>query len=413
MYFSKIVRAQEVTLAILKPTVTGSPVSVNKILDRLDKDEKFNILAARKTEFTSSMAAKFYAEHEGKFFYPRLQAYIRSGPVIALALQGENVISEWRKFIGPTKVTRTKYLNPGTLRHDFGVSDTRNSFHGSDAPESASNELKIVFPEMEFNSESTNEYSIDIPEILTRSSDGKLAIIEPKYPRPNPEITENFSYDGKIIPLAKEDFWDNYHRKQKQDWFLNQNQALAFIQSHTELADSERVRRLTVLDVGTGTSTLLLRIIFTMKKIDGWAIDFSEEACRFQSKSVENLMENYTRKTGGSESLLVKNGNSLVVLKDDVRSLSCQAGSIDILIDKGTMDAFMRLDEVETYQAMDELARVLSKNGKILQITEEPPEARTERWFKWSQTTKYDVHVQQEELSDKFGYIVTLSEKSS
>ena len=114
-------------------TVTASPKSVQKILEKLDADEKFNILAAKKTEISSSQAAKFYAEHEGKFFYPRLQAYVRSGPVIALALQGENVIANWRQLIGPTKVTKTKYLNPDTLRHDYGISDTRNSFHGHGA----------------------------------------------------------------------------------------------------------------------------------------------------------------------------------------------------------------------------------------------------------------------------------------
>ena len=113
--------------------VTASPKSVQRILEKLDADDNFNILAACKTEISASQAARFYAEHEGKFFYPRLQAYMRSGPVIGLALQGDGVIKNWRQLIGPTKVTKTKYLNPNSLRHDYGISDTRNSFHGQSA----------------------------------------------------------------------------------------------------------------------------------------------------------------------------------------------------------------------------------------------------------------------------------------
>lgn len=75
------------------------------------------------------------------------------------------------------------------------------------------------------------------------------------------------------------------------------------------------------------------------------------------------------------------------------------------------MDAFMRLEESESFQAMDEIARVLATGGCILQLTEEPPETRLERWFKWSQSTKYEAKIQQEEILGKFGYIVTLSER--
>ena len=75
------------------------------------------------------------------------------------------------------------------------------------------------------------------------------------------------------------------------------------------------------------------------------------------------------------------------------------------------MDAFMRLEESDSFQAMDEMVRVLRPSGKVLQLTEEPPETRVERWFKWSQTSKYEAKVQQEEIAGKYGYIVTVSLK--
>ncbi|CAG5089756.1 Oidioi.mRNA.OKI2018_I69.PAR.g12338.t1.cds [Oikopleura dioica] len=248
-------------------------------------------------------------------------------------------------------------------------------------------------------------------DVLSRKQSGALKIANLKYPPPNPQISDSYSADLESIPLAKEDFWDGYHRKQKQDWFLNQNQALDFIKRHTSIADTDRDHRVSILDLGVGTSTLMLRIIFMMKNLDGWAIDFSEEACRFQAKSVETLLENYSKKTGDSESLLVKNGNSLVICKDDCRSLTCADNSIDYIIDKGTMDAFMRLEESDSFQAMDEMVRVLGPSGKVLQLTEEPPETRVERWFKWSQTSKYEAKVQQEEIAGKYGYIVTVTLK--
>ena len=70
--------------------------------------------------------------------------------MIGLALSGENMIQNWRSSIGNTKVSRVKYLFPQTLRHDFGLSDTRNGFHGSDSVETATRELSILFPDFDF-----------------------------------------------------------------------------------------------------------------------------------------------------------------------------------------------------------------------------------------------------------------------
>lgn len=135
----------------------------------------------------------------------------------------------------------------------------------SDALQSAQNELSILFPDLKFDPENPKYCDIDIPDVISRRESDALKIEDLKYPPPNPQITKNYSTDLDSIPLAKEDFWDGYHRKQKQDWFLNQNQALEFIKRHTKIADNERKDKITVLDLGAGTSTLILRIIFMMK----------------------------------------------------------------------------------------------------------------------------------------------------
>ena len=135
----------------------------------------------------------------------------------------------------------------------------------SDALDSAQNELSILFPDLKFDPLEPEYYEIDIPDVLSRKQSGALKIANLKYPPPNPQISDSYSADLESIPLAKEDFWDGYHRKQKQDWFLNQNQALDFIKRHTSIADTDRDHRVSILDLGVGTSTLMLRIIFMMK----------------------------------------------------------------------------------------------------------------------------------------------------
>lgn len=75
-----------------------------------------------------------------------------SGPVMALALARHDAISVWRTILGPTKVHQTRIDSPGTLRGLFGISDTRNIGHGSDAVESAQRELQLFFPDEQYSS---------------------------------------------------------------------------------------------------------------------------------------------------------------------------------------------------------------------------------------------------------------------
>jgi len=88
------------------------------------------------------MAERHYAEHVEKPFFPELKSFITSGPVVAIALEGEDAVGLCRLMMGATKFTEAA---PGTIRGDYAFSMTENLVHGSDSPESAQRELSIFF----------------------------------------------------------------------------------------------------------------------------------------------------------------------------------------------------------------------------------------------------------------------------
>ena len=92
-------------------------------------------------------AEEFYSEHREKFFYNRLVTFMSSGPCQPLILAREDAISGWRELMGPTKVFRTRFSHPESVRGRFGLTDTRNVSHGSDSEETARAEISFFFPE--------------------------------------------------------------------------------------------------------------------------------------------------------------------------------------------------------------------------------------------------------------------------
>jgi nucleoside-diphosphate kinase len=92
------------------------------------------------------MAEKHYAEHIGKPFFENLISFITSGPIIAMIIQGEDVVSLVRKMMGSTN---PKDAAPGTIRADYAQITERNIVHGSDSPESAAREIALFFDESE------------------------------------------------------------------------------------------------------------------------------------------------------------------------------------------------------------------------------------------------------------------------
>ncbi|ORY77571.1 nucleoside diphosphate kinase [Leucosporidium creatinivorum] len=134
----------QLTLGIIKPSVAATQAPVQEILKTI-KASGLEIVRSKRIFWKAADAEQFYAEHAGRFYFPRLVQHATSGPFVALALHGPDAIKHWRSLIGPTHVYKGQWNNPETLRARYGLSDTRNGFHGSDSPESARKELAQIF----------------------------------------------------------------------------------------------------------------------------------------------------------------------------------------------------------------------------------------------------------------------------
>lgn len=128
------------TLVLLKPDAVQRKL-VGEILSRFER-KGLSILTMKKMRITPELAEKHYAEHVQKDFYPELETYITSGPVVAMILEGPEVISIVRLMVGATNGITAL---PGTIRGDYSVSKTLNLVHASDGPESAAREIDIFF----------------------------------------------------------------------------------------------------------------------------------------------------------------------------------------------------------------------------------------------------------------------------
>ncbi|XP_041484713.1 nucleoside diphosphate kinase 6-like [Lytechinus variegatus] len=136
----------QLTLAIIKPDVVAHPYKFGTI-KQIILQNGFLVVCSKRLQWSKSDAARFYAEHEGRFFYNRLVGFMTSGPMCAQVLAGDNAIERWRKLMGPTKTFRAKHLEPNSIRGEHGLTDTRNAAHGSDSPETAAKEINFFFPE--------------------------------------------------------------------------------------------------------------------------------------------------------------------------------------------------------------------------------------------------------------------------
>ncbi|KAJ2252957.1 hypothetical protein GGI13_002977 [Coemansia sp. RSA 455] len=136
-----------VTLALLKPDLLANPQTVENIIDEIKRTPGLQIVKRAELFWTQEQAEQFYDEHRNRFFYRRLVDYMTSGPMQALALRGPQAITVWREMMGSTHPVRMRVFNGTCLRARYGLTDTRNSFHGSDSPASAARELAFVFGE--------------------------------------------------------------------------------------------------------------------------------------------------------------------------------------------------------------------------------------------------------------------------
>ena len=118
---------------------------IGAILRRFE-NKSYKIIGLKMLLPTEEIAAKHYEEHIGKPFYPRLINYITSGPIVAMVIEGVNVIAEARKMMGKTKPEEAEV---GTIRFDYALCQEYNVIHGSDSVASAEREIAIYFKEEE------------------------------------------------------------------------------------------------------------------------------------------------------------------------------------------------------------------------------------------------------------------------
>lgn len=138
----------EKTLVLIKPDAFAKHYT-GDIIKRYE-NEGFRIVAMKLMQMTEKIASKHYAEHIGRPYYEDLVSFMTSAPLIAIVLEGENVIARVREINGKTN---PKEAAEGTIRKLYAESGSRNAVHASDSPESSAREIPIFFNETEIYAE--------------------------------------------------------------------------------------------------------------------------------------------------------------------------------------------------------------------------------------------------------------------
>jgi nucleoside-diphosphate kinase len=132
--------AVERTLSIIKPDATRRNLT-GAIVDRFEK-AGLRVIASRRMRLSQAQAEAFYAVHKERPFFASLVKFMTSGPVVVQVLEGEGAIARNRDVMGATNPANAA---AGTIRKDFAESIEANSVHGSDAPETAAQEIAFFF----------------------------------------------------------------------------------------------------------------------------------------------------------------------------------------------------------------------------------------------------------------------------
>jgi nucleoside-diphosphate kinase len=136
--------ALERTFSIIKPDATRRNLT-GKIIDRFESNG-LRIVASKRIHLTREQAEGFYGVHRERPFFGDLVEFMISGPVVVQVLEGDNAILKNREIMGATNPADA---DEGTIRKDFAESIDANSVHGSDAPETAAEEIKFFFSDDE------------------------------------------------------------------------------------------------------------------------------------------------------------------------------------------------------------------------------------------------------------------------
>jgi len=136
--------ATERTLSIIKPDATARNLT-GKINAKFE-DAGLRIVAQKRIHLSKDQAGRFYEVHKERPFYDELCSFMASGPVVVQVLEGENAIAKNREVMGATNPANAE---DGTIRKEFALSVGENSVHGSDAPETAAQEIAFFFSGLE------------------------------------------------------------------------------------------------------------------------------------------------------------------------------------------------------------------------------------------------------------------------
>jgi len=136
--------AVERTLSIIKPDATRRNLT-GEIVARFEK-AGLRVVAQKRMWLTRQQAEAFYAVHKERPFFSGLVEFMTSGPVVVQVLQGDGAVAKNREVMGATNPEKAA---PGTIRKDFAENIEANSVHGSDAAETAANEIRFFFSDLE------------------------------------------------------------------------------------------------------------------------------------------------------------------------------------------------------------------------------------------------------------------------
>jgi nucleoside-diphosphate kinase len=137
----------ERTLILLKPDTVQRRL-IGPVIERFER-KGLKLIGMRLMQISDELAATHYESHQGKPFYAGLVEFMTSGPVVALALEGNKAITVCRKLMGATFGCDAE---AGTIRGDFGISNGFNLVHGSDSTEAAQRELELFFDASDLHS---------------------------------------------------------------------------------------------------------------------------------------------------------------------------------------------------------------------------------------------------------------------
>jgi nucleoside-diphosphate kinase len=140
--------AKELTFSIIKPNAIKKNV-IGDIIETFEKNG-LKIAAAKLMVISKEKCQEFYAEHKERPFFGELVTFMTSGPVMVMALAGENAVAKNREIMGATD---PKKAAPGTLRAIYGDNMGENAVHGSDSPTSAAREVGLFFDKHEICNE--------------------------------------------------------------------------------------------------------------------------------------------------------------------------------------------------------------------------------------------------------------------